>query len=249
MARLFDDALTQYLQVNQAIVTAVPFAMSCLCYTDVDNIVQVPMSIVNTGNNTNWWCIALQIDGTVDAVDCGNTPKSAESTGAITTNTWEPVCAVFASLSDRRIYLRGSKDSNADLQDPGQSGIDAVGIGRNSRKTAYGYFSGRIAAAAIWDLTNWPGATGSDKADNFEAIAVPALAKNYSPLFFMLGLKPYWPLIRDEDQDRVGGYHMTPYNSPTIADHPPMIYPASPVFYPKAAAAPAGNPWYAYAQQ
>ena len=53
------------------------------------------------------------------------------------------------------------------------------------------------------------------------------LARGYSPLFVRpQNLVAYWPLIRDEDQDRVGGYDMAAYNTPSVAAHPPIIYSA-----------------------
>jgi hypothetical protein len=36
----------------------------------------------------------------------------------------------------------------------------------------------------------------------------------------------YWPLIRDTDDDIVGGYSLTANGGPTIAVHPPVLYAA-----------------------
>jgi hypothetical protein len=58
------------------------------------------------------------------------------------------------------------------------------------------------------------------------------LALGISPLLVRpASLAAYWPMIRDTDRDLVGDYHWTPYNSPTIATHPPKIR------YPRLAAA------------
>jgi hypothetical protein len=32
-------------------------------------------------------------------------------------------------------------------------------------------------------------------------------------------------LIRDEDEDIVGGLSLTAYNTPSVAAHPPILYP------------------------
>jgi hypothetical protein len=137
---------------------------------------------------------------------------------------------------------------------------DSTAIGRFNDSTPGGYFNGTVAEAAYWDLSSWPGATASDKADTFEAQALLSLAAGYSPLFFRLGLVAYWPLggiyndgnaanAANSDYDIVGGFHMDPQNTPSVADHPPMIYPPSALHMPFVAAAVSGNPWYYYVQQ
>jgi hypothetical protein len=68
------------------------------------------------------------------------------------------------------------------------------------------------------------------------------LAAGFSPLFVRpQSLVAYWPLIRDNDNDIVGGYDMTAYNTPTVAAHPPVIYPVSPHVTYFAGAAPEGD--------
>ncbi|MCK5601494.1 hypothetical protein KAR91_06490, partial [Candidatus Pacearchaeota archaeon] len=103
--------------------------------------------------------------------------------------------------------------------------LDRTSIGRRGTSSPIKYMSGMIAEAAIWDLSNWPGATSGDKADNFEKI-LPSLVKGCSPLFFPLGLKAYWPLIRSLN-DIVGGFNLTDINGTIAADHPTIIYPSS----------------------
>jgi hypothetical protein len=87
--------------------------------------------------------------------------------------------------------------------------------------------SGSIAEAAIWNVA-------------LTDAKVAILAAGFSPLFVdPQSLVAYWPLVRDTDDDVVGGYDMTAYNTPTVASHPPKIfYPVSPhsVYFAAAAA-------------
>ena len=86
---------------------------------------------------------------------------------------------------------------------------------------------GRIAEAAIWNV-------------ELTDAEVAILGKGFSPPFIRPeSLVFYAPLIRDEDDDRVGGLSLTAYNTPTIASHPPIIYPAPPFLsFPTGAAPP-----------
>ena len=81
--------------------------------------------------------------------------------------------------------------------------------------------SGMIAEVAIYDLSVWPGATASDKADNFEKI-LPSLIR-YTPGAYPLGRVAYWDLIRDIN-DRVGGFNLTATGT-VVAAHPNIVQP------------------------
>ena len=55
------------------------------------------------------------------------------------------------------------------------------------------------------------------------AADVAALAKGISPMTILPGnLLHYWDLTRGL-QDRVGGCTLTPFNSPTVSEHPRVI--------------------------
>lgn len=229
MARLFDDVQTEYLEINQAVVSGTPFATVFLFNTNDDSGYQTPFFLGDKDVDAEFFEVILNKDDhKIWAIT-----QQAGGVWAITStnwslNTWHHACAIFASSTDRRVLIDGGgKGTNATDKTP--AGLDRTSIGRRGRLSATHYVSGLIAEAAIWDLSDWPGATASDKADNFEKI-IGSLAKGFSPLFFSLGLKAYWPLMRDEDIDVVGGYNLTPFNTPSIGSHPPIIYPTGPQF-------------------
>lgn len=226
MARLFDDASEEYLKIDQAVVSGVPLAMAAFFKSDDLANNQVIISLTNAAGSSIFMLWAAGPDGgdpiRVQTGDEVSGAVAGTSSG-YSAGTLHHACGIFASATDRRVFIDGgSKGTNAVNITP--VNLNTTSIGARIRAAVSLPMSGLIAEAAIWDLSNWPGATNSDKADNFEKI-LDSLAGGYSPRFFSLGLKAHWQLIRDEDIDIVGGYNMTPFNTPSIIAHPPIIYP------------------------
>lgn len=226
MARLFDDGSTEYLQVNQA-VSGLPLAFVAWFNTNDDSIYQVLLNIADKSTGDNYMYLGLAGSAAGDYLHAGirslgETFATAVTTGGFTANTWQHACALFVTSTDRRVLLNaGSKGTNATDRTP--SNIDTTGIGylvRDPNPTHY--MSGLIAEAAVYDLSVWPGATDSDKANNFEKI-LPSLAKGFTPLHFPLGLVAYWDLVRGLN-DKVGGYNLTASGT-TVSAHPKIIQP------------------------
>ena len=186
---------------------------------------------------------------------------NADTSTQVTSTAWHHAFAMLPSATDRRVWLdhagKGTDNTSAAV-----GNRDRTRIGRRAQLSTGGNFDGRLALCAVWDLTNWPGATASDKGDSFETTALPGLAKGWTPLSFPLGLVAFWPLggldTEETDggtaRDIWGGYDMTAVSAatgPGVADHPGgLIYPSTGLVYPAAAAVAAvGNPWYYYANQ
>lgn len=219
MARLFDDASTEYLGNVGAVVLAEPMTLAGWFYSDLDG----GQTIVSVGDSAGTHYFGLQLRGQdggdpVVAKSFGSANVHASSTSGYSVNTWHHGVAVFAANDDRAAFIdggnKGTESTASTVSTP-----DASSIGVSADSTPYGYFSGRIAEVGVWDAA-------------LTDVEVAILAAGYSPLFVRpQNLVAYWPLIRDEDQDRVGGYHLTAYNTPSIATHPPVIYPASVLSY------------------
>ncbi len=240
MSRLLDDALLEYLEVSSAVLSGTPLVLAAWVLVDSLAINQVVLGVSN--GSTDGHVVELSGAAGGDPVSAltiaGGLGSSAQTGVAYSTGVWQHVLALFASATDRRIWLSGGNRAT-DAASYTPSGLDRTTVGQIGSGSRY--VSGRVAEPAIWDLSPWPGATDSDKADEFERVAVPALANYYAPSFFRLGLVAYWRLTRDRDIDRAGGYDLTAYNTPSIADHPPMIYPRPSM--PVAIAAAAGFPF------
>lgn len=238
MSRLFDDAFNEYLQVASAVVTEAPHAMVAWFNSDDATIEQSLITVVDESSALSGDFFNLRACGTVagdpiraTVYKTGQPSEWAESTSGYSVDTWHHAAAIFTNKTDRRAYIDGgSKGTDAVDRRPDPADISHTQIGMMKRAANIYYpMSGRIAEAAIYVLTDYPGATLPDKADHFETQVLPALAAGYCPLFFPLGLVAYWPLVRDQDYDPVGGYDMTAFNTPTVGPHPGIMYPAVPL--------------------
>ena len=213
MARLFNDGANEYLRVGSAVVAALPLTLAAWFYSDDGAADQALIGIsdglangfiLQAGGVGNNEIVAGSIDGGV--------ADFALSTTFWGINTWHHGCAVFTNTTLRAAFLDGGgKGTQVDFNDP--AGVDQTDIGQIGNGSSY--MSGRIAEAAIWNVA-------------LTDVEVAILADGFSPLFVRpQNLAAYWSLIRDEDQDRVGGYDMTAFNGPSIAAHAPVLYPAS----------------------
>lgn len=216
MARLFDDASLEYIRGSSAPVTAVPISMSCWFYSDDVTNNQTMIFLGDASQPDRFFLLRLAAAGaSVQAVARGDSPaQSASSTTGYTVNTSHHAAARFVTNSSRFAYIDGgSEGPNTTAETP--SAIDRVSIGVSDDSTIGAYMSGRIAEAAIWNV-------------DIGAAGVASLAAGMSPLMVRPdGLVFYMPLIRDEDIDIVGGTTMTPFNTPSVAEHPRMIYPST----------------------
>lgn len=229
MARLFDDAQSEYLRVAGFAISE-PFTLAA--WMNCDDIGTWHQTIISVGDTdgTDHHTVALWESDNgglcLRALSFDGSVHSAETTG-ITQGARHHVCGVFPASNSRSIYRDGA-NKVTDNTAAAVAGCDRQAIGVTADSTPSMYMSGAVAEAAIWDVA-------------LTDAEVAILAKGYSPLFVRpQNLVAYWSLIRDEDQDRVGGHDMTAYNTPSIAAHPSIIYPAPPyTAYVSAAAPPA----------
>ena len=257
MARFFRNTDSDYLQIGSADISAPPFAMCCWFTTN--NLTRTD-TILHIGDlsDDEWYYLAILGVSLGDPLAAGTKgiggSSHADSTVAVTADVWHHGCAIFAAVNDRRVLLdNAGKGTGASSHTPTAGNIDNTTIGAFAFNNAYfNFHSGAIAEMAVYDLSLLPGATNALKADWFEAHVLPGLAAKFSPLFYPLGLIRYRPFgglldASDGDHDLIGAHNMTAFNTPTTADHLPIIYPISPIAVPWLIAV--GNPWYAYAQQ
>src|SRR3990170_1162498 len=233
MARDFAAASSQYLEVNVAVVTAVPFSMGCWFRSTATLTDQVLMGLCDKDVGNQWHMLALS--GVADTVAADTRQVSevaAQTTTSYSVNTWHHTLGVWAAANDRRAYIDGgSKGTEATSLTP--TGLDRLSIGRIGDSTPGLYMAGRIAEAAIWDVA----------LSDAEALI---LARGFSPLFVRpASLVAYYRLIRGGTEiDLIGANNVVESASaPTVAEHPRIIYPAAPLIV-TAPAAPAGAKLY-----
>lgn len=223
MARLFDDTQNEYLKIEQAVKAGVPLVAACFFNSNDATNHQTLFFLGDKDVTAQFFELLANSSQQVQVNAVSASAGVALSTTTWNLDTWHHACAIWTSSTDRRAFLDGG-GKGTDATNITPANLDRTSIGyRGSSSPSY-YMSGRIAEMAVWDLSQWPGATDSDKADNFEKI-LPSLAKGFSPRCFPLGLVAYWPLIRTEDDDIVGSYNMSAYNTPSVGSHCPIILP------------------------
>jgi len=222
MARLFDDGSSEYLIRAEVVHSATPMAMGCWFNTNDLSIHQCLMAISDEDAVSDYRSLQIvQTSGNLYVLDYRNGAGIAETTSGCSINNWHHACGIFASATDRRVLLDGDS-KGTDNTNLTPINLDNTSIGIRVQSSNFWPMSGLIAEAVIWDLSTWPGATNTDKADNFEKI-LPSLAKGFSPLCYPLGLVAYWPLIRGLN-DKIGGYNLTASGT-VVSAHPRIILP------------------------
>jgi uncharacterized protein (DUF2267 family) len=226
MARQFNGT-NEYLEVNSAVLTAVPITMACWFNSDSASAFQVLMSIVDSSQSDEMFRLVLAGDEVGDPVNAvarqTGTNTWASTTAGYSTGTWQHACGVWSANNARAAYLDGA-NKGTDVVASTPTGMDRTSIGRVGDSSPGSYMDGEIAEAGVWNVA-------------LSDAEVAMLAKGFSPLLVRpQSLVAYWKLVRSEDQDVVGGFDMTAFNTPTIAAHPSVLYPISPQVVAKVAA-------------
>ena len=216
MARLFDDASSQGLQVASAPLTAYPFTMACWFNSNDATITQVLMSICDSASTNEEWSLraagAVAGDPIRFTSRSGGTNRNADTTTGYSTGAWTHACAVGTSATSRAVYINGGS-VGTNVTDNTPSSLDTFSIGVDAISVPFGYMSGAIAEAAIWNVA-------------LAAGDVALLAKALDPRMVRpQGLVGYWQLIGrySPEIDRRGGLGLT-VSGATATPHPRMFH-------------------------
>ena len=199
MSRLFDSDLSEYLAINTPAITNYPFAMACWFNSsdDVNDQILVWVGDKDVGNMMSYLTARNDPSHIIYAQEYRpGVIKFASTSSTWSKDIWNHAAGIWLSTTERHAYLNGGgKGSNTEAV-AAISGYDRTAIGASLDSTPSGYTKGMIAEVGIWDLTNW-GANDAEREANFEK-AIASMAKGFSPKFFPLGLKGYWPLVRSK---------------------------------------------------
>lgn len=215
MARLFDDASSEYLWFNGAVITSEPITMSCWFNSNDITANQTLISLGNNGAQGVWRLAAMGGVGG-DPVraqkqsDAGATAQADTTTG-FSANTWHHACAVFNSNTSRSAYLDGGSaaTNTTSVTDPT---ADFTAVGTMLRSAATQFMSGRQADAAIWNVA----LTQSE---------IQALSKGFpAHLIRPQNLVAYWPLngLQSPEVDLSGNANNLTLVGTAKANHAPI---------------------------
>jgi hypothetical protein len=191
-----------------------------------DEYVQLTFVTRSTGNA--WQKLSLKNNG-AEIRSSGNPSDNSWSAG----NWYHLAGQTVPGSDDISAWWNGgniSTGSTAYNETNWSGNIDTSNIGAHlGSSTSSQHFTGAIAEAAIWST-------------NLDTAEIAALATGYSPLLIRpANLIFYVPLIRDNDEDIVGGLSLTANGTPTVEAHPRVIYPAPQLWVPAPAAAGGEN--------
>ncbi|MHC4757475.1 MAG: LamG domain-containing protein, partial [Planctomycetota bacterium] len=218
-SRVFDDASSQYLRVD-SVVFDESDAVTFGCWFKTDDLT-ADQALIGIGDKDNpFERLWIQVEGATAGDPIGvsmDGAGGADTTTGISSNTWHHACATSdgAASPALQILLDGGSKGTTSGTAHTVSGIDGLDIGRLRDSTSpFNYMSGKIAHAFVYNVV----LTDAEVA----RLAAGALPTEIRPE----ALVAYWPLT-DNDGDPIGGYAMTPYNSPTwsTTDYPDVFKP------------------------
>ena len=237
MASLFDDANTQFSEVDSTPVSIAPFTLAYWGQPNDDTIQAIAFGIFDKDQGSFYF--ALSHDGLqgdkINFILQGTGNVQVFTTTSFTKDVWSHACGVNVSSTDHRVYLNGGSvgtsatETVADL-------CDRITVGRAGTNSPSNYFSGDIAECAIWNVA-------------LSETEVQTLAAGYSPLFVRPGsLVFYDPMIRsdsgDDTHDIIGGLTLVGQGGtgvPVTSNHPRIIRPSGLYVPGDVVAAPAGS--------
>jgi hypothetical protein len=216
MARLFDDAGSQFLQVSAALATP-PFTITCWARSDDNASLQAAVSIANSGLGNQHH--SLWMDGSVggDPVkavtgNAGTSGVASTSTG-YTANTWHHIAGVWAASNSRAAYIDGgSKGTNTTSVTP--TTPNTTSIGRRTTSAPDLYFSGALAKVSIWNEA----LTDEEIAYLAQEKAQPFDVRPWA----LVAFPPIWGL-QSPEIDLVSSTRLWTVTGATPFDHPPMV--------------------------
>jgi hypothetical protein len=218
VARLFDDASTQYLEVDSTPLTQVPATLACWFRSDDITLTQALISLADKDDDNDRLTLFAGGGTAGDPViaqttnQLGSTAAAVSSTG-YSADVWHHACGVFAANNDRRAFIDGgSKGTNTTTRSMVSGQIDRVSIGRLGSLTVGNYMSGRIAQAAIWNVA-------------LSDAEVAALARGIAPPYIQpAALIAYWPAwgTHSPEIDLTTGNRQLVVSGAVSANHAPV---------------------------
>ena len=175
------DGTDDYVQATN-VITAYPFTFEAWVRPDVVNANQTLVSINNNTSATIFYSLNITNSSKANIrIENGGTLIDFSSTARLSANTWVHLAAVFASATDRKIYINGVQDgSNTSSVNFNNTVNNQVLMGVIRTTISTFYLNGKLSDVRIWNTAR----TAQQIADNYQK----RLIGNES------GLVGYWKL-------------------------------------------------------
>jgi hypothetical protein len=247
MARLFNDAGNQSLNVASAVITDYPCTFVGMVNIDDETQNGTIMSVSDASSTGGTGQFSVRISdgsevtggGDGNLISCaarvggGNAAfKLATHATGLTAGTWYQFVAVFNTSTSRSIYLNGI-NGVTDLDSAVIATSDRTSIGMLGDNSESHYISGHLAELAVYDY-----ALSAADAAFFGGSLCPLLFRPERLLMYV-------PLggAASPETDRIGGLDFALSGPPTASAHPRVIYPTAQILqFPTVAAVGGGLP-------
>ena len=151
-ALVFNSGDSEYLEVDSAPASDVPFTMACWFYSTADTY-DALMWLGDKDNQSQYHSLYLagHIAGDpIGAATYDGGSATASTTTGYSLSTWHHACGVWTSATSRAAFIDGgSKGTDATNLSP--SGLDRVAIAALRDSSPTSYMDGRIADARIYN--------------------------------------------------------------------------------------------------
>lgn len=222
------------MSVDATPITATPFTLSVWVRPSDVTSLQGVFWIGDKDSGTQFYALILEGQAVGDPVTAravAGTLQDASTSTSFVLNTWQHLCGVFASATDRRVFLNGGgKGTNTTSRVP--SGLDRVSLGRLDDSTPTDPFSGQIAEAAIWSV-----ALNDDE--------VVQLARGHAPTMVRAAsVIAYWPIVgrfNPETNSLNAAYNLALSGGPMVAVRGPPVIRRMPTLHVRRRPAPSGT--------
>jgi hypothetical protein len=142
------DGTDDYVEVASTALAAYPHTMGAWVKTNTIAVSQTIMSNADTAGSDDFSRIGLRSTGVwFMSVDDGT---ETVTDGYAADLKWNYVVGVFASATDRRLYVNGALHATSTTSRTAVS-EDTLSVGRRGGSVPAAYFNGLIANAAFWD--------------------------------------------------------------------------------------------------
>lgn len=192
MSRLFDDASSQYLETDNAVVSAAPMTLACWGKSDNLTVDQVGVAIIDRSQTLHYWSLRMSGNQSGDpiqfAAQAGISQGFCETSTSYSANTWTHCCGVETSSADRKVFM-DALGKGTNTTDVSPSGADRTSVGREGGSTPRFHMSGRVADVLV-----------------LKVAATDAEVTNIKNGFLPRRIRPsdvagYWPIFGKNDPE------------------------------------------------
>lgn len=150
MSRLFVAASSQYLTYAGVILTDYPFTVSYWAKVTALSA-QTHFYVGDQTGNTDYFWLGIDASGFPNiAARNSSVSRQTPHNVAVTTGTWVNIIGVWASATDRRVYLNNDAGTQDTTSCVAGAGFDVTTIGRLDRASINFYTDARLAHMGVW---------------------------------------------------------------------------------------------------